>query len=63
MDENSKLEIINQSASEMLDRMINLKNKDDRGALLLEVGEWVFMDIELEDELFIPNWEEVNHAG
>ena len=63
MNEIRKLRSINQSASEMLDRMINLKNKDNRCALLLEIGEWVFMDIDLEDELFIPDWEEVKNAS
>ena len=63
MKEIRKLKSINHAASEMLLRMRQLEDKDDRCALLLELGEWVFMDITLEDELFIPNWEEVNHAG
>ena len=28
-------------------------------ALLLGRGEWVFIDMSIKDELFIPNWEEV----
>ena len=26
---------------------------------MLEIDEWVFMEISIEDELFIPNWKEV----
>ena len=28
-----------------------------------EVGEWVFIYISIKYELFIPNWEEVNHES
>ena len=63
MNEIRKLRSINQSALEMLDRIRKLEDKDDRCALLLEVGEWVFIDISLEDELFVPNWEEVKDAS
>ena len=31
--------------------------------LLLEVREWVFIDISIKDELFIPNWEEVKNES
>ena len=43
----------------MLKRMSQIEDKDDRSALLLELGEWQFIDINLADELFVPNWEEV----
>ena len=59
MNEIRKLKIINQSALEMLERMKQLEDKDDRCALLLEIGEWVFIDLNLEDELFVPDWEGV----
>jgi hypothetical protein len=32
-------------------------------ALLLGKGEWVFIDMSIKDELFIPNWEEVNNES
>ena len=61
MDVDSVLKsIINQSAIEMLDRMKHIKDKDDRSALLFEVGEWCFMEVNLEDELFLPKWEQSN---
>ena len=63
MNEIRKLKSINHAASEMLIRMRQVEDKEDRCALLLELGEWVFMDITLEDELFIPNWEEVQHES
>ena len=45
---------INQSAVEMLKRMVLLEDKDDRSAIMLEVAEWIFSPIDLEDELFLP---------
>ncbi len=61
MDVDSVLKsIINQSAIEMMDRMKHIKDKDDRSALLFEVGEWCFMDFDLEDELFLPKLEKSN---
>lgn len=59
MDAIRKLSIINHSALEMMDRIKKLEDKDDRCALLLEMGEWIFIDINLEDELFVPDWENV----
>ena len=59
MNEIRKLKSINQAASEMLKRMSQIEDKDDRSALLLEVGEWQFIDINLADELFVPDWEGV----
>ena len=32
--------------------------------MLLEVGEWVFMDISMTNELFLPMWVEItNESG
>ena len=45
---------INQSAVEMLKRMADLENKDDRSSIMLEVAEWIFSPIDLQDELFLP---------
>jgi len=59
MKEIRQLKSINQAASEMLKRMSQIEDKDDRSALLLELGEWQFMDINLSDELFVPDWEGV----
>ena len=45
---------INKSAVEMLKRMVILEDKDDRSAIMLEVAEWIFSPIDLQDELFHP---------
>ena len=55
MGADSNLNTINQSALEMLDRMKNI-DADDRFALLEELGSWWFNNIDLEDELFVPDW-------
>ena len=38
----------------MLKRMVILEDKDDRSAIMLEVAEWIFSPIDLQDELFLP---------
>ena len=54
MQEIRKLKSINHAASEMLLRMRQLEDKDDRCAIMLEVAEWIFSPIDLQDELFLP---------
>jgi hypothetical protein len=55
MDADSNINTINQSGLEMLDRMKHI-DADDRFALLEEFGSWWFDNIDLEDELFVPDW-------
>ena len=57
MDADSNLNSINQSALEMLERMKHI-DADDRFSLLEELGSWWFDNIDLEDELFVPDWKE-----
>ena len=56
-----KKKVIEQSAIEMLRRLEHL-NVTDRYVLFEEWGHFWFDD-DPEDELFIPNWEEVQHEG
>ena len=57
MDADSNLNTINQSALEMLERMKHI-DADDRFSLLEELGSWWFDNIDLDDELFVPDWKE-----
>ena len=57
MDADSNLNTINQSALEMLERLKHI-DPDDRFSLLEELGSWWFANIDLEDELFVPDWKE-----
>tara|TARA_Y100001973_G_C4992366_1_gene229568 strand:- start:292 stop:465 length:174 start_codon:yes stop_codon:yes gene_type:complete len=52
---NNNISTIKQSAAELLERLKQL-DPDERYSLLEEVGSWWFTDIDLEDELFIPDW-------
>jgi len=58
MDENSNLKTIQHSELEMLERLRYL-DPDERFTLLEEYGYWWFMEIDLEDELFVPDWKKV----
>tara|TARA_Y100001963_G_scaffold81632_1_gene113211 strand:+ start:1019 stop:1204 length:186 start_codon:yes stop_codon:yes gene_type:complete len=57
MDADSNITTINQSALEMLERLKHI-DPDDRFSLLEELGSWWFDNIDLEDELFVPDWKE-----
>ena len=47
--------MIKQSALEMLERLKHLDN-DDRFAMLEEYGMWWFDKIDIDDELFVPDF-------
>ena len=54
MDDNNQLEeIINASVEDILERMKYL-SAEDRFQLLLEVGEWIFDEIDVDDILVLP---------
>ncbi len=50
--------MIKQSALEMLERLKHLDN-DDRFAMLEEYGMWWFDKIDIDDELFVPDFGEL----
>ena len=57
-DENTNINTIQHSALEMLERLRYL-DPDERFTLLEEYGWWWFNKIDLEDELFVPDWKKV----
>ena len=56
--DDTNISTIQQSAAEMIDRLKHLE-PDDRYSLLEELGEWWFMGVDIEDILFIPDWEKM----
>tara|TARA_Y100001968_G_scaffold108571_1_gene98205 strand:+ start:93 stop:296 length:204 start_codon:yes stop_codon:yes gene_type:complete len=46
---------INSVVNHSLERMKKLKPAD-RFELLMEVGEWIFNDLDLDDELMVPQF-------
>ena len=55
MDDDTKIrEVINISVEDMLERMKYL-SPEDRFQLFMEVGEWIFNDFDIDDELIIPS--------
>ena len=47
-------EVINISVEDMLERMKSL-SPEDRFQLFMEVGEWIFNDFDIDDELIFPS--------
>ena len=56
--DDTNISTIQHSAAEMKDRLKQLE-PDDRYSLLEELGEWWFMGVDIEDILFIPDWEKI----
>ena len=55
MDDATKIrEVINISVEDMLERMKSL-SPEDRFQLFMEVGEWIFNDFDIDDELIFPS--------
>ena len=54
MDDDTKIrEVINISVEDMLERMKYL-SPEDRFQLFMEVGEWIFDEIDTDDVLTLP---------
>jgi hypothetical protein len=58
-----KKSLITQSGLKMLDRIKEIEDRDSRVALMFEVYEWVFNDVDIDDELFVPDWGLLNEVG
>ena len=57
-----KKSLITQSGLMMLDRIKEIEDRDDRVALMFEVYEWVFNDVDIDDEIFVPDWGMLNEV-
>ena len=57
-----KKSLITQSGLNMLDRIKEIEDRDSRVALMFEVYEWVFNDVDIDDELFVPDWGLLNEV-
>ena len=57
MNKNEKklIKTINDAVNHSLERMKTLTPKD-RCQLFIEVGEWIFNDLDLDDELMVPQF-------
>ena len=58
----NKKDLILQSGLKMLDRIKEIEDRDDRVALMFEVYEWVFNDVDVDDEIFVPDWGMLNEV-
>ena len=57
-----KKSLITQSGLKMLDRIKEIEDRDSRVALMFEVYEWVFNDVDIDDEIFVPDWGMLNEV-
>ena len=55
---NDQKKIIHSSIVQMLERM-KVVDGESRYSIFMELCEWLVDDIDLANELFAPNWEEI----
>ena len=55
---NSQKQVIHSTIIQMLERM-KVVDGEARFSIFMEMCEWLVEDIELDDELLVPNWEKV----
>ena len=55
-------EVIHSSIVQMLERM-KVVDGESRYSIFMEQCEWLVEDINLDDELFLPDWEEVKNES
>ena len=58
---NQQKKIIHSSIVQMLERM-KVVDGESRYSIFMEQCEWLVEDINLEDELFVPDWEKINEV-
>ena len=58
---NQQKTIIHSSIVQMLERM-KVVNGDARFSMFMEICEWLVDDIDLANELFVPDWEKINEV-
>ena len=58
---NQQKKIIHSSIVQMLERM-KVVNGDARFSMFMEICEWLVDDIDLANELFVPDWEKMNEV-
>ena len=59
---NNQKQVIHSTIIQMLERM-KVVDGDARFSSFMEMCEWLVEDIDLDDELFAPDWKEVQHEG
>ena len=58
---NQQKKIIHSSIVQMLERM-KVVIGDARFSMFMEICEWLVDDIDLANELFVPDWEKMNEV-
>ena len=58
---NEQKKIIHSTIIQMLERM-KVVDGEARYSIFMEQCEWLVDDIDLANELFVPNWEKINEV-
>ena len=62
MENNNQLQkVISTTSLHFLEEMKH-QSVDERFTILEELGEWIYTSIDIDEILFVPNWETINES-
>ena len=62
MENNNQLQKVISTTSLHFLEVMKHQSVDERFTILEELGEWIYTSIDIEEILFVPNWETINES-
>ena len=62
MENNNQLQKVISTTSLHFLEVMKHQSVDERFTILEELGEWIYTSIEIDEILFVPNWETINES-
>ena len=62
MENNNQLQKVISTTSLHFLEVMKHKSVDERFTILEELGEWIYTSIDIDEILFVPNWETINES-
>ena len=62
MENDNQLQKVISTTSLHFLEVMKHQSVDERFTILEELGEWIYTSIEIDEILFVPNWETINES-
>ena len=62
MENNNQLQKLISTTSLHFLEVMKYQSVDERFTILEELGEWIYTSIDIDEILFVPNWETINES-
>ncbi len=62
MENNNQLQKVISTTSLHFLEVMKHQSVDERFTILEELGEWIYTSIDIDEILFVPNWETINES-